>query len=146
MIFVHMVDIDNEVSEEWKKPVEGYNDDMEDDEDFETTRFGMGAIDRIIFAVGDKEVLPILSEAIQVLLKNPDWRYQYTAVMALSQVGEYIEDASHVGSIIEMILNYFGNANPMLRYAACHAIGQISDDMKPKYQELYGKQTYPKLV
>jgi hypothetical protein len=34
----------------------------------------------------------------------------------------------------------------MLRYAACHAIGQISDDMNPKYQELYGATTYPKLV
>lgn len=47
----------------------------------------MGAIDRIIYAVGDKEVLPILSEGIKNLLSNPDWRYQYTAVMALSQVG-----------------------------------------------------------
>lgn len=54
MIFSHMVDIDNEVSAEWMKPEEGYNDDMEDDDDFETTRFGMGAIDRIIFSVGDK--------------------------------------------------------------------------------------------
>lgn len=45
-----------------------------------------------------------------------------------------------------MILQYFGHDNPMLRYAACHAIGQISDDMKPKYQELYGSQTYPRLV
>lgn len=87
MIFVHMIEIDNEISDEWKKPEEGYNDDMEDDEDFETTRFGMGAIDRIIFAIGDKEVLPLLSEAIKELLKNPDWRYQYTAIMALSQVG-----------------------------------------------------------
>lgn len=72
-------------------------------------------------------------------MKSLDWRYLYTAVMALSQVGEYIEDATNVSSIIEMILKYFSHENPMLRYAACHAIGQISDDMKPKYQELYGK-------
>lgn len=57
-----------------------------------------------------------------------------------------MEDATHISSIVEMILQYFGHENPMLRYAACHAIGQISDDMKPKYQELYGTQTYPKLV
>jgi hypothetical protein len=50
----------------------------------------MGAIDRIIFSVGDKEVLPLISEAIQELLKHGDWRYQYTAIMALSQIGEYI--------------------------------------------------------
>ena len=97
---MHMVDIDSDVTDEWKSPEEGYNDDMEDDEDFETTRFGMGAIDRIIYSVGDKEVLPILSEGIKGLLANPDWRYQYTAVMALSQVGEYMEDVSHISSII----------------------------------------------
>lgn len=34
----------------------------------------------------------------------------------------------------------------MMRYASCHAIGQISDDMKPKFQEIYGAETYPKLV
>lgn len=100
MVFVHMIEIDNNVTEEWKKPIEGYNDDMEDDEDFETTKFGMGAIDRIIFSVGDKEVLPILSESIKHLLENHDWRYKYTAVMALSQVGEYIEDATQIVSII----------------------------------------------
>lgn len=68
------------------------------------------------------------------MLKNGDWRYQYTAVMALSQVGEYMEDANQISSIIEMILQYFDHQNPMLRYSACHAIGQISDDLKPKYQ------------
>jgi hypothetical protein len=45
-----------------------------------------------------------------------------------------------------MILHYFTNENPKLRYAACHAIGQISDDLTVKFQELYGAQTYPKLV
>ena len=29
-----MVEIDNEVTDEWKNPAEGYNEDMEDDEDF----------------------------------------------------------------------------------------------------------------
>ena len=107
---------------------------MDDDDDYETTKFGMNAIDRVIYSVGDKEVLPILSEAIKGLLTQPDWRYQYTAVMALSQIGEYIEDVSHISSIIEMIGGYLGSDNPMLRYASCHAIGQISDDMQPKFQ------------
>ncbi len=34
MIFYHMVDISQEISEEWMKPEEGYNEEMEDDEDF----------------------------------------------------------------------------------------------------------------
>jgi hypothetical protein len=37
---------------------------MEDDDDFETTRFGMNAIDRMISAIGEKELLPVLSLTI----------------------------------------------------------------------------------
>ena len=87
MIFIHMIEIENEITDEWKNPQEGYNDNMDDDDDYETTKFGMNSIDRIIYSGGDKEVLPVLSEAIKGLLAQPDWRYQYTAVMALSQVG-----------------------------------------------------------
>ena len=64
MIFFHMVEIDDEITEEWKNPPEGYNEDMEDDEDFETTRFGMGAIDRLIYVIGEEEMLPVLSATI----------------------------------------------------------------------------------
>lgn len=34
----------------------------------------------------------------------------------------------------------------MLRYACCHAFGQISDDMQPKFQELYSREIFPKLL
>lgn len=36
--------------------------------------------------------------------------------------------------------------NAMLRYASCHAIGQISDDMQPKFQEVYGAGILPELI
>lgn len=48
-----MVDIEDEIQAEWMCPPEGYNEDAEDDQDFETTRFGMGAIDRLIYSVGE---------------------------------------------------------------------------------------------
>jgi hypothetical protein len=119
---------------------------MEDDEDFETTRFGMGAIDRLIYTIGEEELLPILSATIEQLLGNPDWRYKYTAVMALSQIGEYIEDVDKISSVLTMIVTYLKHENPMMRYAACHAIGQISDDMQPKFQEKFGDAIFPELL
>jgi len=146
MIFYHMVEISDEITEEWKRPVEGYNEDMEDDEDFETTRFGMGAIDRLIYVIGEEEMLPILSSTIEKLLQNNDWRYKYTAVMALSQIGEYIEDVEKISSVLAMIMSFLRHENPMMRYAACHAIGQISDDMQPRFQEKYGNDVFPELV
>ena len=45
-----------------------------------------------------------------------------------------------------MITGFLSHPNPMLRYASCHAIGQISDDMQLKFQELYGDVLFPKLV
>ena len=50
----------------------------------------MGATDRLIASVGEEELLPVLSGTIQQMLQQNDWRYKYTAVMALSQIGEYI--------------------------------------------------------
>lgn len=94
----------------------------------------MGAIDRLIYTVGEEEMLPILSATIQQLLTNKDWRYKYTAVMALSQIGEYIQDVDKITSVLNMIVSFIKHENPMMRYAACHAIGQISDDMQPKFQ------------
>lgn len=133
MIFKHMIEIDDEITDEWKHPAEGFNEDIEEDADFETTRFGMNAIDRLIDSIGDKEVLPVLSATVQKLLQHSDWRYNFSAIMALSQVGEYIDDINTVKPIINMVLNFLSNDNPMIRYSVFHAIGQISDDMKPSF-------------
>ena len=141
-----MIEISDEIPSEWQTPPEGYNEDMEDDEDFETTRFGMGAIDRLIYVIGEEEMLPILSGTIEKLLQNPDWRYKYTAVMALSQIGEYIEDVEKISSVLQMIVGFLKHPHPMMRYASCHAIGQISDDMQPKFQEKYGDSIFPELL
>ena len=54
--------------------------------------------------------------------------------MALSQVGEYLEELGDVVPIVRAIVAFINNENPMIRYAVCHAIGQISDDMRPQFQ------------
>lgn len=58
-----MVEIDEEIKDSWKCPPEGYNEDLVDDEDFEYTRFGMNAIDRIVASLG-KSCFPILNRVI----------------------------------------------------------------------------------
>ncbi len=106
---------------------------MEDDDDFETTRFGMNAIDRMISAIGEKELLPVLSLTIQKLLESNDWRYKYAAIMALSQTGEYVEEIKNLAPVVATILKFGMDENCMIRYASCHAIGQIADDKKPQF-------------
>jgi importin-5 len=36
--------------------------------------------------------MPILNNMVSQLFQHNDWRYQFAALMALSQVGEYIQD------------------------------------------------------
>lgn len=66
--------------------------------------------------------------------------------MALSQVGEYIDEVSEIKPIVDLVMNLLNDANPMIRYAVCHAIGQISDDMKPKFQDSFVDTLLPTLI
>ncbi len=47
---------------------------------------------------------------------------------------------------MKMIVGFLRHDNPMLRYSACHAIGQISDDMQPKFQDRFGDDILPELI
>lgn len=64
MIFLQMVDIDETIAQEWNSPPEGYNDDIQEDSDLEMVRFGMSAVDRLISAIGQKVLLPVLSQIV----------------------------------------------------------------------------------
>ena len=68
MIFVEMRNIEEVIDDSWRTPPEGFSENMEDDADFETTRFGMESFNRLISSVGDKEILPQLSATVQSLL------------------------------------------------------------------------------
>ena len=94
----------------------------------------MSSIDRMIYSIGQEYIFPIISAITEQILQKSDWRYKYTAIMILSQIGEYIDEVEKISSVMMMIMNFLKDHNPMLRYAACHCIGQISDDMQPKFQ------------
>ena len=47
----------------WERPPEGYNNHGEDIND-ETIKFGIQCIDRLIAAVGEKIMLPTLSQLV----------------------------------------------------------------------------------
>lgn len=66
--------------------------------------------------------------------------------MALSQVGEYLEELEDVVPIVRAIVAFINNENPMIRYAVCHAIGQISDDMRPQFQHKFHAELMPILL
>ena len=135
MIFFHMIDIEKEVTKDWEKPEEGFNDDVDEEADLEAVRFGMNGIDRLISTIGQKDMLSTLSKLVQQMLQQADWRYKHAAIMALSQVGEYLSNIEEVKPIVQLVLSYGNNENAKLRYAVCHCLGQIADDMQPEFQK-----------
>lgn len=43
--------------------------------------------------------------------------------MALSQVGEFIDEVDEIKQIVNSIVPLLSDENPMIRYAVCHTIG-----------------------
>ena len=130
-----MIDIDDDIPQSWLKPKEGFKDKENDDLDNEdNVDFGKGCIDKIISGVGDTICLPILSVIVNNTISNDtDWRYKNAALMAFSQVGEYINDIQNISAMIPIVVQHLQHANPKIRYAALHCIGQISDDMTEEF-------------
>lgn len=133
MIFSQMLEIPEEVSDEWKSPPDGFNED-DDLDDSNVGKFCMDCIDRLLSHIGPKIMLPFLSDCIQKLLASDDWKMIHAAFMALSQIGEYMVDKpEEVAPIVEKIGIYISHDNPRIRYACCHCIGQLADDLAPDF-------------
>lgn len=57
-----MVNIDDEVDEEWQNPKEGFSDEKESGEvDTDEISFGIQCVDRLMSSLGEKVMLPLLS-------------------------------------------------------------------------------------
>lgn len=107
LVFKLMIDIDEDIEESWLRPPEGFQEDGEDEGETATDNlnFGKSCIDNIVAAVGESKCLPILSGIVNQLMTNDqDWRYKNAALMAFSQVGEYVEDLNMVAPMVEIVV------------------------------------------
>ena len=119
-----MIDIDETIEEEWMKPKEGFNDSGQGEEGEDNVNFGKSCIDKIISAVGEAKTLPLLSAIVDNSINNnSDWRYKNAALMAFSQVGEYIDDIKNIGAMVPIVITHLKHPNPKVRFAALHCIG-----------------------
>ena len=87
-----------------------------------------------------------LSEAVQKMFASDDWKMKHAALMAQSQVGEYMEKIEDIEPILTTIMNHINHDNPRIRYACLHCIGQLSDDMAPEIEVKYHKEILPQLM
>lgn len=138
MIFMMMMEVDDEVDDDWKSPPDGFNDDLEEDDDQRLIKMGMDFIDRLITHIGKEFMLKFLSEVVNKMLFDANWKMRHAALMAISQVGEYmVDNFDEVAPIVGILHNNINDANPRIRYACCHCIGQFADDLAPDFQNKY---------
>lgn len=143
LIFSHMISIDPETSDDWANPPDGFNEENEEEDDQKVVKFCMNCIDRLIAHVGSQVMLKQLSEAVAKMLASGDWKMIHAAIMALSQVGEYMENIADIEPILNTIKTHIDHENPRIRYACLHCLGQLSDDMSPDIEEKYHAQIIP---
>jgi len=146
MVFKIMIDIDSEIPKSWLTPPEGYQVDEDEENQNDSVNFGKGCVDRLISAIGDDIMLPILSTLVLTSLSNDqDWRYKNAALMALSQIGEYIDEIDRIKELVPIMVTHLTHQNPKVRYAALHCLGQISEDMSGDFQENFHESILPVL-
>lgn len=82
------------------------------------------------------------------MLNNSDWHYRYAAMMAVSAVGEGCHDQMLplLSQIVDGIIPYLRDPHPRVRYSACNALGQMSTDFAPDFQEQFHSKVLPELL
>mmetsp|Transcript_58138 Transcript_58138/g.66994 ORF Transcript_58138/g.66994 Transcript_58138/m.66994 type:complete len:1102 (-) Transcript_58138:178-3483(-) len=144
MIFNYMIENTEEATDTWMSPDEGFN--YQNDEDEEATKFGMSLVDRMISALGETTMLPLLSQIVHHQMKGDNWKHSFNAIMIISQVGEHISNVEDLKPIIQLAIGSLDYENPKIRYAALHAIGQLAEDCAPEFQSRFPELIVPPLL
>lgn len=143
LIFKLMIDIDSDIEESWMRPKEGFKADEEEEEE-DSVHFGKTCVDRLVSSIGEEIMLPLLSTLVQTTLaNNDDWRFKNAGLMALSQVGEYLDDIQKITPMVPVVIAHLQHPVPKIRYAALHCIGQMADDMTEDFQEAFHESILP---
>ena len=66
--------------------------------------------------------------------------------MVASQLSENIADLHNLEVVNSLIEKGSVHEHPKVRFAAAHALGQISDDLKPHYQQMYFDLMFPTIL
>lgn len=97
----------------------------------------MESLDAILDNVDCKALFQVFKEAIKSMNHHPDWRHKYAALMALSQISEYLKSKSDIKDILEIVFENVHHPHPRIRFACYQAIGQTVDDRREIVFRLY---------
>lgn len=120
----------------------------EDEVDITDSDIGEESLDRLSIALGGKTIVPIIFNIIPGFLADQDWKQRHTALMCISIIGEGCSKTITpiLGQIVTNVVKYSQDPHPRVRWAACNALGQMSSDFGPDFQEKFHAQTLPTLI
>ncbi|WVQ68050.1 uncharacterized protein L199_006256 [Kwoniella botswanensis] len=109
----------------------------EEDEDYPV--FAEEALDRLANAFGGTTILPALSNQVESLLTQQDWRCRYCALVAIAAVAEgCLEELQpRIRDVLTIISPTAKDPHPRVRYAFLQCIGQLCSDCEGTMQKEY---------
>lgn len=124
-------------------------DDTSDDEDNSSNAIaGETSLDRLANSLSGKSLLPHIISNIPQMLQSADWHYRHAALMAISAIGEGCERQMSpiLADVVGAVLPYCQDSHHRVRYAACNALGQMSNDFAPTIQKKFHDKIIPALL
>lgn len=148
VIYDMMVDIDEEVDDEWLNPEDGSKFE-EEEFSIDPAHVGAKCIDSIIRELGASKMKPIVEKSITInrnFEKEQPWREIHANLMIFALLGEYIDNIYDAEPLVQTAVRNFFHAHPKVRYAAFHVIGQMSTDLQPAFQAHFGENLLKTMI
>ena len=125
-----LLDIEDEA--EWHSALDTHENAGEGD----MYDVGQDCLDRLSIAIGGKTIMPLAGQVLPVLLKDEDWRKRHAVLITLAQIAEGCQKVllNQISSAVDCCVQGIQDAHPRVRWASCHAMGQLCIDLGPDIQ------------
>ncbi|OAF67806.1 Importin subunit beta-3 [Intoshia linei] len=132
-----LLKIMTELDDDQKEWLESEEDEDSCDDGLPST--AEAALDRLSICIGGKLVVNAFFRQLEMLVTQENWKFRYTAMMAISSIGEggCKEMEPYLGDLVQACGYLAKDKHPRVRYATCNAIGQMSSDFSPVFQKTY---------
>ena len=137
-----MLELEDSEVAAWAARFADSEEEQDEEEIYDT---GLTSLDRFAKALGAQAVLPTVFASVAEFIAQPRWQCKVAGLMTLSQVAEIVEEDGHSDEIMKLMLQFISDPHPRVRYAALHAIGQVSTDCAPHVQEAWHTLVIPAL-
>lgn len=143
MKFMSEMPADESDLKEW---IARMDDEEGEDDDEDVHTCGTESIDRIVYALEFDHVKNVLFSKIGECAASNSWQVKLSALDAIKQTVEYVEEEEHWTEMVKMLVNHFDHEHPRVRYAALHGLGQCANDQSPHIQEKFHSTVIPALL